>query len=134
SSACTSSSKTASGSRDNTVGKVALDVPEIGSQEIAGEWLIPKDGILLVSFGPHTVASKDGKAVIHERLAIIEAEEAPDATASRRATWSVTPLPVPRPPIPEAATAPSPRPTAAAKLPMSVPALPSRSIPQGVHV
>ena len=56
-------------------GKVAVEVPEIGSQEIAGEWLIPNDGILLVSFGPHTVADSQGKAVVRERLAIVEAVE-----------------------------------------------------------
>ena len=61
--------------------KVALEVPEIGSQEIAGEWLIPNDGILLVSFGPHTVADKDGKAVVRERLAIVEAMESSQSPA-----------------------------------------------------
>ena len=61
--------------------KVALEVPEIGSQEIAGEWLIPNDGILLVSFGPHTVADKDGKAVVRERLAIVEAVESAETPA-----------------------------------------------------
>ncbi len=64
--------------------KVALEVPEIGSQEIAGEWLIPKDGILLVSFGPHTVAGPDGKAVVRERLAIVEAAEAAEPAATPR--------------------------------------------------
>ena len=41
-----------------------------------GEWLIPRGEALLVSFGAHTVADKDGKAVVKERLAIIEADEA----------------------------------------------------------
>ena len=35
-----------------------------------GEWLIPRGEVLLVSFGAHTVADKDGKAVVKERLAI----------------------------------------------------------------
>jgi hypothetical protein len=108
---------------------VAIEVPEIGSQEIAGEWLIPKDGILLVSFGPYTVAGRDGKAVVRERLAIVEAEEAVDRPASPHATRSGIPRPVPRLPIDDADAAPQP----IAKLPMPVPALPSRTIPQGVH-
>ena len=38
-----------------------VEVPEIGSQEIAGEWLIPNDGILLVSFGPHTSRTRTAR-------------------------------------------------------------------------
>ena len=52
-----------------------VQVPEIGRAEIAGEWLIPRDEVLLVGFGPHTVADKDGKAVVRERLAMITASE-----------------------------------------------------------
>ncbi len=52
-----------------------VQIPEIGHAEIAGEWLIPRDELLLVGFGPHTVADKDGKAVVRERLALITAEE-----------------------------------------------------------
>src|SRR5262249_19080299 len=77
---CASSAKTVSCTKNHAAGTIALEVPEIGSQEIAGEWLIPKDGILLVRFGPNTVVGKDGKAVLHERLAIIEAEEAANAS------------------------------------------------------
>ena len=52
-----------------------LELPEIANQEVLGEWLIPNGDCLLVSFGPHTVADKDGKAVVRERLAFVEAEE-----------------------------------------------------------
>jgi hypothetical protein len=71
----------ASGDQDASVRTVALEVPEIGSQEVAGEWLIPKGEFLLLSFGAYTVADQDGKAVVKERLAIIGAEEAADADA-----------------------------------------------------
>jgi hypothetical protein len=135
---CASFAKTASCTKDNAASRVALEVPEIGSQEIVGEWLIPKDGILLVSFGPHTVAGKDGKAVIHERLAIIEAEEADNTPVSGATHEGIqpgtireaSPLAVPR-----AATAVVPPPAQApiAHPPIAIPAIPSRSIPQGFH-
>jgi hypothetical protein len=109
--------------------KVAIEVPEIDSQEIAGEWLIPNDGILLVSFGPHTMAGKDGKAVIRERLAIIMAEESPappsyyvrPMAVSAAAAW-------PKPEAPSTSI-PTPMPVPAAP----APPMPSRSIPQGYH-
>jgi hypothetical protein len=124
---------------------VTVEVPEIGSQEIAGEWLIPNDGILLVSFGPHTVADKDGNAVIRERLAIVEADEAAEpigSAAPRPAMWG-TPVPayaVPIVPAPAAmamppmAVTPSPSAVPAPAAPMTpMPPMPSRSTPQGYH-
>ena len=59
-----------------------VQIPEIGHAEIAGEWLIPHDEFLVVAFGPHTVADKDGKAVVRERLALVSAEEVALPTAS----------------------------------------------------
>ncbi len=96
-----------------------VQIPEIGHAEIAGEWLIPRDEILLVGFGPHTVADKDGKAVVRERLALITAEEVALPTAAAGADSQELPRPLPR-----AAVSP-PR--------LAIPALPSRSLPQGVH-
>ena len=61
----------------HVAGKDALELPEIANQEILGEWLIPNGDCLLVSFGPYTVADKDGKAVTRERLAFIEADVQP---------------------------------------------------------
>ncbi len=137
-------------------GKVALEVPEIGSQEIAGEWLIPNDGILLVSFGPHTVADKDGKAVVRERLAIVEAVESAESPAmpsalpfyvvvpsrvvpsSQPAPWPIRNYSVPVLPVPES-TAPVPEAIAPSRIPppempaAPMPPVPSRSIPQGYH-
>ncbi len=80
---CTSSATATTCAKADESHAVAIEVPEIASQEVAGEWLIPKDGILLVGFGPHTVAGKDGKAVIRERLAIIEAEAVTDGAVQR---------------------------------------------------
>ena len=130
---------------DGTSQAVTVEVPEIGSQEIAGEWLIPNDGILLVSFGPHTVADKDGKAVIRERLAIVEADEAAEpmgSPAPRPAMWG-TPVPayaVPIVPAPAAmamppmAVTPSPSAVPAPAAPMTpMPPMPSRLTPQGYH-
>jgi hypothetical protein len=85
-----------------------------------------------VSFGPHTAADQDGKAVVRERLAIIEAEAVPGG-AIPAAIRTLTPLPVPHPVVQDAAASPQPLPPPVAKVPMPVPSLPARSIPQGVH-
>jgi hypothetical protein len=138
------------GGNDAAVRKVVLDVPEIASQEVLGEWLIPSGEALLVSFGAYTVADSSGKAVVKERLALVEAAEACVAGPVLRPTpWVPVPngLPAPLPkllspssgerrePVPPAPAAlPPPVTTAPAeKLPMPVPAIPSRSLPQGVH-
>ena len=130
---CSTATKAASKPKSDEVHTVSIEVPEIASQAIAGEWLIPKDGILLVSFGPHTVAGKDGKAVIRERLAIIEAEG--DVEKSVQRNIPVVPrlslVPVPAAPIAERALKAVPK--APDNLPMAIPTPPSRSIPQGVH-
>ena len=76
--ACGQSS--ASAGKVDDVQKVVLDVPEIDTQEVLGEWLVPRGEVLLVSFGAHTVADKDGMAVVKERLAMIEADEAAGAS------------------------------------------------------
>ncbi len=60
---------------DAAVQQLRVQVPEIRTQEVAGEWLIPKDELLLVSFGVYTTADQNGKAVVKERLAMIRAEE-----------------------------------------------------------
>ena len=112
------------GVKDQEVRKVAIDIPEIGSQEVAGEWLIPNGEYLLVSFGAYTAADKDGKAIVKERLAIIGAEEASLANAVP-VTGPTLP---PRPDLRGPDTRTAPRQIAAA-----VPIVPSRSFPQGVH-
>ncbi len=89
-----------------------VQVPEVSICRIDGEWLIPTDGVLLVSLGVKTVADDKGMAVVRERLAVIEVDGA-DATPGR----------------PEArADAAPPMPFQYARLPM--PAAPARSMPE----
>ena len=106
-----------------------VQIPEIGREAVAGEWLIPHGEVLIVSFGPHTVADKDGKAVVREKLALVTAEEADGVPAFAPTPAAVAPD-VPRPP---ALPGSMPMPRVAAPTPMAVPKIPSRSIPQGVH-
>lgn len=159
---CTTAASCSTCSVDAETKAVSVEVPEIGNQEVAGEWLIPNNGILLVSFGPHTVADSEGKAAIRERLAIIEAEETtevPGPPASVRlvappapsavvgpenfhgtAGEVVVPL-VPAPGVfapaplnPAASGIVVPPPAAATPSTAApVPPLPSRSLPQGYH-
>ncbi|WP_435016834.1 hypothetical protein TA3x_004415 [Tundrisphaera sp. TA3] len=49
-----------------------IQVPEVAHAEIEGEWLIPNDGILVVSLGVDTVANHLGRAIPRERLAVVE--------------------------------------------------------------
>jgi hypothetical protein len=108
---------------DRSVQKVVLEIPEIDTQEVLGEWLVPRGETLLVSFGAHTVADKAGKAVVKERLAIIEADL---AQPTDRGPGGPSQLPM--------ITAPIPRmPESAPNVAMPTPIMPSRSIPQGVH-
>lgn len=53
-------------------------VPEVSTAAVSGEWLLPKDGALVVSTGVHSRPG-DGKskAEVTERLFIIEAKPAP---------------------------------------------------------
>jgi len=117
--------------KDQNIHKVSIDVPEIGSQEVAGEWLIPSGEFLLVSFGAYTVADEDGKAVVKERLAIIGAEEAPLANAVPPPSPTASPVLVSPPATITVAPVPAPPPIV--KMPLPVPVIPSRSFPQGVH-
>lgn len=55
----------------------SFQVPEVARTEIEGEWLIPNDGILVVSLGVDTVADAQGRAVARDRLAVLEVS--PDA-------------------------------------------------------
>jgi hypothetical protein len=108
--------------KDVAVQKVVLGVPEIDTREVLGEWLIPHGDVLLVSFGAYTVADKDGKAVVRERMAFVEANAIGGPLAvnvPRR--W------VPAPPTPEIPPAPMP------KIGMPTPVMPNRSFPQSVH-
>jgi hypothetical protein len=83
-----------------------LELPEVANQEILGEWLIPKGECLLVSFGPHTVADKNGKAVVRERLAFVEADEQPGDAGTSRAVKAARSYFIPPAPAPMTAPAP----------------------------
>ena len=49
-------------------------IPEVSRAKVEGEWLIPNDGVLLVSLGVKTAADRMGMAVARERVAVIEAK------------------------------------------------------------
>jgi len=67
-----------------------VPVPEVIGTRVEGEWLIPNGKYLLVSLGVYTVADGEGKAVVRDRLIMIETEPVvrdPDgAQAEGRAT------------------------------------------------
>jgi hypothetical protein len=99
-----------------------LEVPEVVRATLSGEWLIPKDGVILASLGAHTQNDGQGKAVVRERLLVVDAALLPLRTsvdmtqsANRVFTFAATARP---------STIPMP-------MPMAVPAMPSRSLPQG---
>ena len=104
-----------------------VQIPEVGRGAAAGEWLIPDGEVLIVAFGPHTVADAEGKAVVREHLAVISAEVAEDATDA-----------VATPPPPQAGIEPAFRPAGEARpeaprTAAALPELPSRTLPQGIH-
>jgi hypothetical protein len=85
----------------------SVQVPEIVRTSVAGEWLIPKDGLLIVGLGVHTSADASGKAVPCERLAVIEARPVPQPVATMPPSPDLfdddlPPLPMP---VPMAASA-----------------------------
>ena len=49
-----------------------IQVPEVHTCHVEGEWLIPHGDVLLVSLGVHSVTDAKGHAEPHERLAVIE--------------------------------------------------------------
>jgi hypothetical protein len=112
------------GARGKTPLSVTVQVPETTQSEVAGEWLIPGDGALVVSLGAYTAADASGKAVVRERLAIVEARPLADDELFRT-RFSTAPAPI----------APSPlRPAVGPgfPMPMPIPATPSHSLPEGL--
>jgi hypothetical protein len=94
---------------DADVQQLTIAVPEIRAQEVAGEWLIPKGQVLLVSFGVYTAADQNGKAVVKERLAMVSAAPAPsDCSAERSPRIAAVPVPIVPHPAPVAAAVPTP--------------------------
>ena len=120
--------------KDEAVATASFDVPEIDNHEVLGEWLIPRGDALLVSFGAFTVADNDGKAIVKERLALIEAVDADSAAPAAFVPQATLPA--------LSTTIPPPAPLLPHMLPtipdlpevnLPSPVMPSRSIPQGVH-
>lgn len=68
--------------------RATCQVPEVANCHVAGEWLVPTDGALVISLGAHTVKSGPlGLATVRERLALIRCKgltgPRPADTASR---------------------------------------------------
>jgi hypothetical protein len=119
--------------KDADASKLAVEIPEVGGQEVAGEWLVPNDGILLISLGVHTMTGADGKAVVRERLAVLEAQEGQTAAAVVPASTGAINIPtLPPPALPTIQPLRVPH-VALGHGPLKIPALPGRSIPEGMH-
>jgi hypothetical protein len=71
-----------------------IQVPEVDSRRIDGEWLIPGDGALLVSLGPYTEGSSVIKKQYEERMIMISIKPVTEETAGLRASASAS-LPKP---------------------------------------
>jgi len=99
-------------------------VPEIARAKVEGEWLIPADGVLIVSLGARTIADAAGKAVVRERLAVIEVNPA-EATAAACPVEAASPRPGDLPPLPEDIDL-APAPHAAIRQPIEPEVLPAR--------
>ena len=110
---------------EQTILSPKLDVPEVVKGTLEGEWLIPNGGVLVASLGAHTLDDGTGKAVVRERLMLIEASPVPVRTtvdltqAIGRGFTFVAPA--------RASTIPMPSHIPA--MPGPVPAMPSRSLP-----
>ncbi|WP_422930586.1 hypothetical protein [Singulisphaera sp. PoT] len=110
-----------------------IEIPEISNASVAGEWLIPNNGLLLVSFGVHTADDGQGRAIARERLMLIDADESETTTKA-----VLEPIPAPKvfttsikPPVTIQTPAISPPAPIADEAAVNPPALPSRTMPQG---
>ena len=149
---------TTGNTKDAAIATASVDVPEIDNREVLGEWLIPCGDALLVSFGAFTVADKEGKAIVKERLALIEAVGDRIALPSSfvldpEFPVLATTIPPPAPLVPhllpktqelpkiglptfitpDGVDGPVSKIQELPKLALPTPVMPSRSIPQGVH-
>ncbi|WP_165065898.1 hypothetical protein [Paludisphaera rhizosphaerae] len=58
---------------DKTAIRATIQIPEVASRRIEGDWLIPSNGFLLVSMGPHSRGGKLGGKSYEERLILLTA-------------------------------------------------------------
>lgn len=68
-------------------------VPEVAIDRVEGEWLIPSDGVLIVSLGVRSGAGATGEPSVRERLALVEAAPRADSDASYPVPTSLPPCP-----------------------------------------
>ena len=106
-------------------GKIAsrIEIPEVVHAAVGGEWLIPNDGVLVLSLGVQTTADAAGRAVVAERLVLIEASAPGDDDVVQAAL---------SPPLPDVVSRREAA-AAAAGIPMPMPAMPDRSLPQALN-
>ncbi len=74
-----------------------VQVPEVVEGHVGGEWLIPTDGLLVVSLGAYSRPAGKGPTTTRERLAIIEplATESEATPTASRSAWPVSaPMPI----------------------------------------
>jgi hypothetical protein len=108
-----------------------IEVPEVAHASAAGEWLVPNDSSLVVSLGAQTTADEQGKAVVVERLVLIEARPVTDASVNETAMTQPFSLVAPNRPVSTARDlAPAGQP--GGTKPMAMPSVPSRSLPQAL--
>ena len=95
-----------------------VQVPEVFTSNVEGEWFVTNDSILLISLGVNTVADAEGKAKVQERLAILDfarpCDESCTVQASLDPSCQIEPIAM----------------TATDHLTM--PAVPDRSLPEAV--
>lgn len=58
---------------DKTAINATIQIPEVASRRIEGDWLIPSTGALLISMGPHSSGGKLGGKSYEERLILLTA-------------------------------------------------------------
>jgi hypothetical protein len=98
-----------------------IEVPEMAHSALLGEWLIPGEGTLVIGLGVRTTADAAGKAIVSERLVLIEASGPGDASLEQAVLERSLPEILPaRPSAPPAG------------IPLPLPAMPSRSLPQAL--
>ncbi len=103
-----------------------IEVPEIAQSSVAGEWLIPNGGALVVSLGPHSSVDENGKTEVAERLVLIEAAAKSDA-AVVEAEFSFSGSLVPDQDQPKEQIPPQPL-----AQPSKMPPLPSQTLPRAL--
>jgi hypothetical protein len=105
--------------------KSRIEVPEVAHAALGGEWLIPGEGALVLSLGVRTTGDAAGKAIVSERLVLIEASGPGDSCVEQAS------LGRPLTEVHPAIACPM-APPAGIPMPMQMPAMPSRSLPQAL--